>query len=327
MRNKIFSLVLMMLCSLPLMAQSDSVRIVVRTSNGYQIALDNGTRMGNVLRVWTTTGKHKVSVTSKDGFCREWDIEVNPDTGTEFNFPLEGTACIKADQPATVWVDGELVGDAPQEVHLLGKHRVTVDAGYDYKMSKQEITFFPLEERDINVVMQQARTKLYGYVIANYLITAQAPGLMVGIGRRFGAYAKANIGINGMDFNESEFPKNELDGVHTRYEHKPRYQGASLGLTYRPLKFLALYAGAGYARYEGAAIIRGRTDYDGYESMQCTEGITNAQIDAGIMLRWRALLLQAGYTRLLGSSMYGHHYGDFNVGIGVNIHKNKKRNR
>lgn len=329
MRNRFLSLVLMLLCALPMLAQSDSVRIVIKTANGYCISLDNGAPSGNVLRVWTRMGKHKVCVTDNNGFRKEWDIEVGKDTGTEFNFPLEGTTRVSANKPATVWVDGELVGDAPLELRLVGKHRITIDAGYDYKMTKQEIVFNPLEDRDINVVMQKARPKLYGFIIANYMITAQAPGLMMGVGRRFGVFAKTNVGINGRDFADSEFPENGL-GVSwgdctNKYEHKPRYQGGSFGLTYRPVKFLSLYAGAGYAEYAGAAVLRQYSD-DSWD-VDVTEGIEGVQIDAGVIFKWKALLLQAGYTRLLGSSRYGHHYGDFNVGLGITMHKNKKRVR
>lgn len=326
MRNRFLSLVLMLICALPMLAQSDSVRIVIKTANGYRISLDNGAPSGNVLRVWTRMGKHKVCVTDNNGFRKEWDIEVGKDTGTEFNFPLEGTTRVSANKPATVWVDGELVGDAPLELRLVGKHRITIDAGYDYKMTKQEIVFNPLEDRDINVVMQKARPKLYGFIIANYLITAQAPGLMMGVGRRFGVFAKANVGINGTDFCKSDFPLNGLGRYDSeKYEHKPRYQGGSFGLTYRPVKFLSLYAGAGYAQYAGAAILTQNWD-DPWE-LDATEGIEGVQIDAGVILKWKALLLQAGYTRLLGSSRYGHHYGDFNVGLGITMHKNKKRVR
>lgn len=329
MRNRFLSLVLMLLCALPMLAQSDSVRIVIKTANGYRISLDNGAPSGNVLRVWTRMGKHKVCVTDNNGFRKEWDIEVGKDTGTEFNFPLEGTTRVSANKPATVWVDGELVGDAPLELRLVGKHRITIDAGYDYKMTKQEIVFNPLEDRDINVVMQKARPKLYGFIIANYMITAQAPGLMMGVGRRFGVFAKANVGINGLDFADSEFPENSLGVVRRyyteQYEHKPRYQGGSIGLSYRPVKFLSLYAGAGYAQYAGANVIE--IDSEGYEDILCSETIKGVQIDAGVILKWKALLLQAGYTRLLSSSRYGHHYGDFNVGLGITMHKNKKRVR
>ena len=87
------------------------------------------------------------------------------------------------------------------------------------------------------------------------------------------------------------------------------------------MKFLSLYAGAGYASYAGAALLDDSWD------VVVTEGIEGVQIDAGVIFKWKALLLQAGYTRLLGSSRYGHHYGDFNVGLGITMHKNKKRVR
>lgn len=334
MRNKLFSLVLMMLCSLPLLAQSDSVRIVVRTSNGYQIALDNGTRMGNVLRVWTTTGKHKVSITSKDGFCREWDIEVNPDTGTEFNFPMEGKVCVNADRRATVWVDGELVGDAPQELQLVGRHRITVDAGYDYKMSKQDYVFMPLEERNIDVVLQKARPKLNGFLIANYMISAMAPGGILGLGRRFGGYVKGNasFGCNlryddsygeiGDDYSYAD-ENGHVEEHWTYSEPTDGYWGGSGGLFYNPLKFLTFYVGGGYASYKGMEYYSNKFSNGHFED----DSVEGPQIDAGVIFRWKALLLQAGYSRILSSSPLGHHFGDLNVGIGVNIHKNKKRQR
>ena len=90
------------------------------------------------------------------------------------------------------------------------------------------------------------------------------------------------------------------------------------------MKFLSLYAGAGYAQYAGADVIE---IHSGYEDILCSESIEGVQIDAGVIFKWKALLLQAGYTRLLGSSRYGHHYGDFNVGLGITMHKNKKRVR
>lgn len=336
MKYRLLSFFLMMWCACAALAQTDSVRVIIRTSNGCYVTLDDGARSANVLRVWTYSGKHKVSISDNEGFSRDWEIDVNGESGTEFNFPMEGKVRVNADRRATVWVDGELVGDAPQELQLVGKHRITVDAGYDYKMSKQDYVFIPLEERNIDVVLQKARPKLNGFLIANYMISAMAPGGILGLGRRFGGYVKGNasIGCNfryGDSFSHGEMKDHYSSSVgypaqaeeHWTYsEPTDGYWGVSGGFFYNPLKFLTFYVGGGYASYKGLEYFESGTGcrfkYDSVEG---------PQIDAGVIFRWKALLLQAGYSRILSSSPLGHHFGDLNVGIGVNIHKNKKRQR
>lgn len=343
MKYRLLSFFLMMWCACAAMAQTDSVRVIIRTSNGYYVTLDDGTRSANVLRVWTYSGKHKVSISDNEGFSREWEIEVNGESGTEFNFPMEGKVRVNADQRATVWVDGELVGDAPQELQLVGRHRITVDAGYDYKMSKQDYVFIPLEERNIDVTLQKARPKLNGFLIANYMISAMAPGGILGLGRRFGGYVKGNASFGCNRRYEDSYgeigdyysyaDKNGHVEEHWTYsEPTDGYWGGSGGLFYNPLKFLTFYVGGGYASYKGMEC--GYANYKGMEySYYFSNGhfkddsVEGPQIDAGVIFRWKALLLQAGYSRILSSSPLGHHFGDLNVGIGVNIHKNKKRQR
>ena len=327
MKYRLLSLFLMIQCACAALAQSDSVRVIIRTSNGYYVTLDDGARSANVLRVWTYSGKHKVTISDNEGFSKEWEIDVNGESGTEFNFPMEGKVRVNADRRATVWVDGELVGDAPQELLLVGRHRITVDAGYDYKMSKQDYVFIPLEERNIDVTLQKTRPKLNGFLIANYMISGMAPGVILGLGRRFGGYMKGNASI-GVKFRSRGEMASFLTNINIKVAHwtyrEPTdgYYGVSQGIFYNPLKFLTLYVGGGYASYIGSEYYANEYSHSIFD-----DPAKGPQIDAGVIFRWKALLLQAGYSRILSSSPLGHHFGDLNVGIGVNIHKNKKRQR
>lgn len=50
-------------------------------------------------------------------------------------------------------------------------------------------------------------------------------------------------------------------------------------------------------------------------------------MDCGVMYKFHALILKAGYTRMFGSDKLGFHFGDINIGAGVTIHKNKKNKK
>ena len=84
-----------MWCACAALAQTDSVRVIIRTSNGYYVALDDGTRSANVLRVWTYSGKHKVSISDNEGFSREWEI-----SSTELPKPRTCQSSIMPNSPA-----------------------------------------------------------------------------------------------------------------------------------------------------------------------------------------------------------------------------------
>lgn len=323
MKHRLFLLILSLICSVGSFAQSDSLRVTIKTSKGVHILWDDEHESVGTLRIWTKPGTHKVRVFDDAGYDNSWDIEVGADTASDFNFPLEATVHVKADKPATVWVDGNLIGNAPQDLKLYGNHRVTIDAGKKYLLDKREMYFYPLEEKSIEAVMEKTPAPLYGFVLANYMYPSHSPGLMLGLGRRFGGYIKANITATTVidpDYNR-HFEYSEKGLPFGAYHKESIYQGVSGGVVFRSSPYLWVYAGSGYARYMGASVSYGDEYIRGYETVK------GPLVDAGVLFRWKALLLQTGYSRIIGTSKYGHHFGAFNFGIGVTLHKHNKRIR
>lgn len=300
-------------------AQTDSVKVRVKTSNGAEISLDGDVSSTNNIYKLVPIGKHIVEVKYGFSYTRTYEIDVVKGGPTDFEFMLEGKLVLNSTpSKANVYVDGLLQGKSPVELPILGRHNIkVVDGANMYHPYNETLEFLPEQVMEKSVILKKRPPRLYGFVLANYMISAKAPGLMMGIGRRFGAYTKFNIGVNGLP-NENEFKTYNQSISSDKYKKQPKYYGANAGLMVHIIPCLFAYVGSGYGKYShGIYEMYDDVEYDVYH-------VKGAEIDFGAMFKYKALLLQAGYKRILSKGQGGN-FGDFNVGIGITIHKEKNK--
>lgn len=293
-------------------AQSeDSVRVRLFSTEGSIVSLDGEESSTNIMAKYVSYGTHKVTIEYGEDFTKEYEINVVTGGDTDFKFSLDGMLKATSNvSEAVIAVDDIEYGKMPQDIPLLGTHNVHIYGGELYEDKIEQISLKPYEELSRHYQLAKLPLKLYGFLIVNYIPSANSVGIMGGIGRRFGVYAKFNIECLEMyegDYFYKKLPRGE-------YDNKSNYRGYNIGATWRAKKWLTLYLGGGDGRYYHGAI----NSYRVFE----TEG---ANIDFGAILKWKALLFQVGYTGILGSSDEGYKFGALNIGLGISIHKNKKK--
>ena len=94
-------------------------------------------------------------------------------------------------------------------------------------------------------------------------------------------------------------------------------------------KYLFAYVGAGYGEFGQTyeQIIDTDNEEPNYSTERSISGAKGVAGDIGIIVKYKALLLQVGYASILtgkfGDTKWHH---DPYIGLGISIHKNKKRN-
>lgn len=325
---KKYILLLCLLCSSVVLtySQQDSVRVRLSTSPVAVIGIDGDVSSTNLLAKHVLYGKHIVTVQYGNNITKEYEINVVKGGQTDFQFSIDGKLTISSNYPkAIVSIDGVPQESMPLEINLVGTHKIYVDGRDDYFDQSDRVTVPPFENVQREYILQKRPPKLYGFIIANYMPVEGSFGLMGGLGRKFGVYAKLNISTTNDEVNGS-FPHLLYPGG---YSDDKQYNGANVGLIWRANKFMALYIGSGYGEYLHGRIndnffYTDKYHYHYYNSKNFCFSTSGLELDLGFMLKWKALLLQAGYTRIMKKSDNGCTFGAFNIGIGITIHKNKK---
>lgn len=300
-------------------AQTDSVKVRLQTSNGAEISLDGDMSSTNILTKKVPVGKHEVVVMYGSNYTRTYQIDLTIDGKTEFDFFVEGNLSLSSTPGnAEVQVDGLPMGRTPINLSLLGRHNIQIVGNKDlYHPYYTTLEILPEQNLEHNAILQKRPPKLYGFVLANYMLSANSLGVMAGLGRRFGGYIKMNFGINGAP-EYKDFKTENTSIPSEGYSKKPKYVGVNGGLMVHVLPFLFAYAGSGYGEYTHGVY------KDNYDSKHDVYRVAGAELDLGVMFKYKALLLQAGYKRILAKGQGGS-MGDFNIGVGVTIHKEKKK--
>lgn len=328
--------ILYLLCSLLCASgfaqtSGDSIKISVRTNPGAEIGIDSEMSSTNILSKTVSCGKHKVIVTCGPTYKKEYEIDVTSDGNTSFEYDVKGsfTPSIKP-KKATVYNDGVKISDK-EGISTLGMHNM-VGYGYPdlYEPTEATIVVKPEEQQDVIFAVNKKKPNLSGFVLANFMFRVNAPGVMVGIGRRFGGYAKFNIGVDGLPddyvygiWGDTPQPNNKFDfNEDVPVYKRNRFFDVCAGITYKPINIINIYLGAGYYEADHGNFYRADNSRGRMAVKNQSKGLL---VDLGIIAKYRALLLQVGYSRgiALGDS-FGS-LGEFNIGIGVNIHKNKKK--
>lgn len=300
-------------------AQTDSVRVRLQTNNGAEISLDGDLSSTNIMTKLVAVGKHKVVVNYGSNYSKTYEINIEKGGKTNFEFLIEGKLVLKSTpSDAEVYIDGLPQGKTPLNTDLLGRHNIQVVGNRDiYHPYNTTLEVLPEQVVEHNAILSKRPPKLYGIVVANYLLSANALGFMAGIGRRFGGYIKGNIGINGNpSCSESSMGIYNHSVTPNDYEEKPKYIGIDAGLLVHIIPCLYAYAGSGYGEYTHGVLNSLSRD---------VFAVKGAELDLGVMFKYKALLLQAGYKRILATGDAGGKFGAFNIGVGITIHKEKKR--
>ena len=292
----------MTVCATQAQTANDSVRIKLQTTAGADIAIDGDWSSTNIMYTKVATGQHNVTVRYGSLFEKNYPIEVSTTGNTEFSFLIEGEANISSMPKATIIMDGIPQGLTPQTLKIVGTHNIKIKGDEkEYFDISDQITINPFETKNFSYTLKKRPPRLYGMVIANYT-GCKASGATLALCRNWGAYLRiANAG--------GEFGQDE--GYPKPY-YKDGYYGTGI---YKKKK----------QTYE--QIIDTDNEEPNYSTERCISGAKGVAGDIGIIVKYKALLLQVGYASILtgkfGDTKWHH---DPYIGLGISIHKNKKRN-
>lgn len=312
----------------------DSVRIKLQTTAGADIALDGDWSSTNIMYTKVATGYHNVTVRYGSLFEKTYPIEVSTTGKTDFLFLIEGEANINCTPQATVILDGIPQGLSPQTLKVVGTHNIKIQGDeQEYYDLTDQINIKPFEKKDFSFTLKKRPPRLYGMVIANYS-SCKAYGVTLAMCRNWGAYLRfatsdGKIGSIGAD----GYPKPNHEGWNYGTGIYKKSDATcttfTAGVMKRCHKYLFAYIGAGYGhfgqKYEQTIDINNNEPY--FSEERYISGARGVAGDIGVIVKYKALLLQVGYTSILtgkfGDAKWLH---DPYIGLGISIHKNKKRN-
>lgn len=324
---------LMTVCATQAQTANDSVRIKLQTTAGADIAIDGDWSSTNIMYTKVATGQHNVTVRYGSLFEKNYPIEVSTTGNTEFSFLIEGEANINSMPQATIFLDGIPQGLTPQTLKIIGTHNIKIKGDEkEYFDISDQITINPFEKKDFSYTLKKRPPRLYGMVIANYT-GCKAFGATLALCRNWGAYlrianAGGDFGIDSEGYPEPYY-KDGFYGTGIYKKKDPAYATVTAGVMKRCHKYLFAYIGAGYGQY--VQKYEQTKDLDdtefSYSHERYVSGAKGVAGDIGIIVKYKALLLQVGYASILtgkfGDTKWHH---DPYIGLGISIHKNKKRN-
>lgn len=306
-------------------SQTDSVVVEIHTSVGAEITLDGEASSTNFITKRVAVGHHKAVVNYGGKQVKEYDVEVTPDGDRQFDFPIEGKLTVTSNvRKAKYKLDGMELNGAPVQMPLLGgDHELAIIGNPDlYRPFTETFDMEPFLDKELQYKIKKRRPKKYGFAIANYAPNANAVGGMLGLGRRIGGYMKIGIcaggEIKGYKYHKDMYPLNISHYNNNKVDVNSAKTGyfLSAGLTYRIIPQVTIFAGSGYGSFSTSD-----TSYMPY-------GVSGVLADCGVIYRWKCLLLEAGYKRIMAESQDGgYHCGEFEFGIGLNFHKEKHKHK
>lgn len=325
---------LMTVCATQAQTANDSVRIKLQTTAGADIAIDGDWSSTNIMYTKVATGQHNVTVRYGSLFEKNYPIEVSTTGKNDFLFLIEGEANINCTPQATVILDGIPQGLTPQTLKVVGTHNIKIQGDeQEYYDLTDQINIKPFEKKDFSFTLKKRPPRLYGMVIANYS-SCKAYGVTLAMCRNWGAYLRfatsdGKIGSIGAD----GYPKPNHEGWNYGTGIYKKSDATcttfTAGVMKRCHKYLFAYIGAGYGhfgqKYEQTIDINNNEPY--FSEERYISGARGVAGDIGVIVKYKALLLQVGYTSILtgkfGDAKWLH---DPYIGLGISIHKNKKRN-
>lgn len=305
-------------------SQTDSVVVEIHTSVGAEITLDGEASSTNFITKRVAVGHHKAVVNYGGKQVKEYDVEVTPDGDRQFDFPIEGKLTVTSNvRKAKYKLDGMELNGAPVQMPLLGgDHELAIIGNPDlYHPFTETFDMEPFLDKELQYKIKKRRPKMYGFAIAHYAPNAKAIGGMLGLGRKMGGYMKLSFCAGGdvvrYKYNEYLYPIHVStydNGIEAHLAKSGFF--ISAGLTYRIIPQVTIFAGSGYGSFSTS------------DTYCMPYGVSGVLADCGVIYRWKCLLLEAGYKRIMAESQDGgYHCGEFEFGIGLNFHKEKHKHK
>lgn len=313
-------------------ATQDSVKVKLETSTGAEIGIDGDISSTNILTKKVAVGKHTVTVRFGTSFLKDYDLEVQADGDHHYKFPINGKLEVTTSPSrAKVYVDGIAQGQSPLSLEILGDHNIRIE--HDplvYFDLTERVSVAPFASLAKNYTLAKRPPRLYGMAMATW--STSGMGAMLGICRRFGAYTRFAMSLNGMLIGclspMESLPDGQLStgpGYYRKDDHT--YGLFTAGVMARCHKFVYAYLGVGYAEYIQKYVRDTQYPAPPYADAEIYPyGSNGCALDLGAILKWKALLVSCGYTTIMGKSYpSGERHNEVYVGIGFTIHKNKKQ--
>lgn len=308
-------------CAVHLMAQTDSVRVRLETSQGAEVGIDNDISSTNIMTKKVAVGKHIVSVTYGNNYRKDYEIEVTQ-TKKDFSFDLDGTLNITSQPPgATVFIDGMQKGKTPLSLKILGEHNLRLEGDHIlYYNYTSRVAVKPFEDVSHEALLKKRPPRTYGMFLLNYepIPDSHAVGYTLAVVKRWGAYLRFMVGTGDGSSDFSEIKSMNAYAGGPGYYNNPMVGFGSLnaGLMFRLNKHVYAYAGSGYGTYT-------KEFEKEYGNSIVPYGSQGVMADAGVILKWKALIAQVGYNRIIGEGVPST-FGSIYAGIGITIHKQRK---
>lgn len=312
-----------MLFSVQALAQStDSVKVRLRTSAGAEIGIDDDISSTNLLTKKVSVGPHVVVVTYGTRYKKEFNINVTQ-AKTEYDFTIDGKLDVKSlPTGMNLYIDGVKQGRTPLSLPILGDHNLRLEGDpVTYYDLNERVSISPFETVEKTFTMSKRPPRTYGMVLLNYMPVSGSPGfgLTLAIVKRWGMYIRltsAGKGDPDQGKHDKYYYGNNLNGPGVYEKDTDEYWAANGGVIFRLSKFAYFYAGSGYGSYSREL----KGDSYGKVHPYKSKGV---MADGGIILKWKALIGQVGYNRILGEGTPDP-FGSVYVGLGITIHKQRK---
>ena len=236
----------------------------------------------------------------------------------------KGRLTVDCDQAgAAVWVDGEQVGQTPMVLELKGQHNIRVEKDINhYYRATEFVEFMPDMDEYRLYTLKKMRPKKYVFLMGEYSLSNKDLGLFLGVCRYWGAFFRVHSNFRTArsrdHFMELTSP------LSVRSLEKPYSGGFSGGLMFRLHNQIYAYTGAGYCEYSPGSYADEMSTITVDNPFFTTAGL----VDAGLIIKLKSALLSMGFaTPFVKDSDFPREarYGDFHVGVGITLHKNRKR--
>ena len=342
-KDRVIGFLIALAVSVPFRAQTaaDSVKIRLETSQGAEIAIDGDISSTNLMRTKVPIGRHTVTVTYGSSYKKDFEIEVDA-THTEFEFKLDGQITVKSKPSGgRVYIDGMERGKSPVTIDVLGTHnlRIVPSDRVSYFDYTDRITINPFQQQEQEFTFRKRPPRTYGMVLFNYMPISGSTGLGVTLAcvKRWGMYMRYTQSLSSILDGYKSWTRNTtnsdrwISGPGYYKKDECQYWGANAGFIVRTCKYLYVYAGSGFGRcsvkykLQGDDAVSSAGRHPGSDDIRpyCSAGV---MLDGGLILKFKALLLQAGYNRIMWATHddYGDKFGSVYLGVGFTIHKQKK---
>lgn len=311
--------------------EQDSVKIVLKTSPGAEIGVDGVMSSTNRISLLVACGEHEAVVTYGASYSKTFTFTASLEEN-EFYFPIEGDLNIVTyPDEATVYVDGIVKGKTPLVIKAVGPHSVKVvkDPNIWYNETT-DVDVAPFAHEKLEYRLRKLPPRMSYFINGGITLNNGAATFMLGMCRRWGWQVRGTIKSEIVSDDFTELPEGASLNVGKRkLEDDDALTIITTGPMLRFSPWLYVYAGAGYGTY--------RYGYDFFDLEYGSQdgeihygmGVSGIAVDAGVVLKWKALSISCGYTGIVPTALRSPvdaRFGDVYLSLGFVLSgKNKNK--